>query len=63
MPLYLAMVQLLNMDPRALTQVLSKNGTNWAISVDVRYFNLDDVELTLMSVEADTLNPSAWEVE
>lgn len=57
------MVQLLNMDPRALTQVLSKNGTNWAISVDVRCFNPDDVELTLMSVEADTFNPSAWEVE
>lgn len=51
------------MDPRALTQVLSKNGTHWAISVDARCFNLDAVELTLMSVEADTFSPSAQEGE
>lgn len=57
------MVQLLNTDPRALTQVLRQNGANWAISVDARCFNLDEVELTLVSVEADTFNLSAWEVE
>lgn len=61
MSTHLALVQLLNMDPRALTQVLSKNGTHWAISVDARCFNLDAVELTLMSVEADTFSPSARE--
>lgn len=60
MPTHLAMVQLLNMDPSS-QQVLSKNGTHWAISVDARCFDLDAVELTLMSVEADTFSPSARE--